>query len=53
MQRNLFNFCVQTDQKLLCFKLLWFVWTPFDSSCKQVRFRASRNLSSELTALTA
>ena len=53
MQRNLFNFCVQTDQKLLCFKLLWFVWTPFDSSCKQVRFRASRNLSSELTALAS
>ena len=51
MQRDLFCYCVQTDGKLRSFKLLWFVQSPFGSGRKQVRFRASRNLSSELTAL--
>ena len=51
MQSHLFCFCVQTDRTLRSFKLLWFVYSPFDSGYKQVRFRASRNLSSELTAL--
>ena len=51
MQCNLFWFCIQTDQKLQCFKLQQFVQSVFGSSYKQVRFRVSRNLNSELTAL--
>ena len=51
MQRDLLCFCVQIDQKLWSFKLLWFVQSPFGNGCKQVRFRASKNLSSELRAL--
>ena len=53
MQHDLFCFCFQTYQKLQCFKLLWFVWSPFDSGYKQVRFRAARNWSSELAVLAS